>query len=174
MLEELIYCLCTPQTKARNALKAVERLRTLGLLDKPEKNKVALILREAGVRFHRTKAENIVEAVKIFPKIVEKIETIKEANMLRCWLVKNVKGLGMKEASHFLRNIGYNGVAIIDRHILRFMFVEGLFDGKPKTITRKQYVLLEERLKKYAEKEGLSMEELDLLIWAASTGEVLK
>ncbi len=127
--EELVYCLCTPQTKARNALKAVERLRTVSLLDKPEKNKVALILREAGVRFHRTKAEKITEAVKIFPTIVEKIETIDEVKGLRDWLVKNVKGLGMKEASHFLRNIGYNDVAIIDRHILRFMAAEGLFNG---------------------------------------------
>ncbi|GAJ17855.1 unnamed protein product, partial [marine sediment metagenome] len=30
---------------------------------------------------------------------------------LREWVVKNFKGLGYKEASHFLRNIGYKNFA---------------------------------------------------------------
>jgi len=35
------------------------------------------------------------------------------------WLVKNLTGLGYKEAGHFLRNIGSGKIAILDRHILR-------------------------------------------------------
>ena len=40
---------------------------------------------------------------------------------LRNWLAKNVKGYGLKEAGHFLRNIGIsdNKITILDRHILR-------------------------------------------------------
>src|SRR5262249_57668571 len=31
---------------------------------------------------------------------------------------RNVRGIGYKEASHFLRNIAYRGYAILDKHLL--------------------------------------------------------
>ena len=44
----------------------------------------------------------------------------------REWVVKNVKGLRYKEDSHFLRNIDYKNIAIIDFHILGLFLKNGL------------------------------------------------
>ena len=56
----------------------------------------------------------------------------------RAWLVDNIKGLGYKEASHFLRNIGFDDYAIIDSHILDLLERYNLIK-QPKTLTRKKY-----------------------------------
>ncbi|MCK4265146.1 hypothetical protein KAW80_02185 [Candidatus Babeliales bacterium] len=60
--------------------------------------------------------------------------------------MKNIKGIGYKEASHFLRNVGYNDVAIIDRHVLRFLKREKLIQEIPKTTTPKKYLAFEKIL----------------------------
>ncbi|MEM4280648.1 MAG: N-glycosylase/DNA lyase [Candidatus Caldarchaeum sp.] len=176
VLEELVFCLCTPQTKARNALKAVEEIKNQGLLTKPDLPRISEILRRSGVRFHRKKAENIMSVFKIFPAIIDKINENhnQKLDMLRDFLVENVKGLGMKEASHFLRNIGYENVAIIDRHILKFLQTQRIVKKKVRNITKKQYLQLEKKFIEQAGKYGLSPAELDLLVWAVYTGEVLK
>jgi N-glycosylase/DNA lyase len=80
----------------------------------------------------------------------------------------------MKEASHFLRNIGFTEIAVIDRHILKHLKSEGLVRKIHKNITRRRYLLLEKKFIELAAKHGLSPAELDLLVWASYTGEVLK
>ncbi|MDW7978882.1 MAG: N-glycosylase/DNA lyase [Candidatus Caldarchaeum sp.] len=172
--EEMVFCLCTPQTRARSALKAVEMLRSSGLLEKPDVSETANVLRRCGVRFHKTKARYIAEAFKNFHQVLKLIENCGDVYRLRDSLVGSVKGMGMKEASHFLRNIGFDGVAIIDRHVLNYLSAVGVVRRKPKTITRKQYLTLERRFKKCAEKAGLNPSALDLVVWADATGEVLK
>jgi len=174
VLEELVFCLCTPQTKARNALNAVEALRQQGMLQNPDLEKVEEILRKYNVRFHRKKARYIVDAVGKFAEVWESIRRERSAFVLRDRLVKNVTGLGMKEASHFLRNIGFTELAIIDRHILRHLKAERLVGGIDKNLSRRRYLLLEKKFIEYAAKQGLSPAEMDLLIWASYTGEVLK
>ncbi|MCS7129151.1 MAG: N-glycosylase/DNA lyase [Candidatus Caldarchaeum sp.] len=172
--EEMVFCLCTPQTRARSALKAVEMLKSSGLLEKPDVSETASVLRRCGVRFHKTKARYIAEAFKNFHQVLKLIENCGDVCSLRDSLVGCVKGMGMKEASHFLRNIGFDGVAIIDRHVLNYLSAVGVVRRKPKTITRKQYLMLEMRFKECAEKAGLNPSVLDLVVWADATGEVLK
>jgi N-glycosylase/DNA lyase len=174
VLEELVFCLCTPQTKARNALNAVEALREHCLLQQPDRKKVEEILRKANVRFHRKKACYIVDAVGKFEEIWQALCRENSAHALRDYLVNNVAGLGMKEASHFLRNIGFTEIAVIDRHILKHLKAEGLVRKIHKNITRRRYLLLEKKFIELAAKHGLSPAELDLLVWASYTGEVLK
>ena len=104
---ELAYCLMTPQSSAVNAGKAVELLRERGF-DREEINPEPLLHRkEFYIRFHRTKAKHLVAAKEQFSVIKERISEPGPSPELRAWLVKNVKGLGWKEASHFLRNIGH-------------------------------------------------------------------
>ena len=88
--------------------------------------------------------------------------------------MKNIKGLGYKEASHFMRNVGYNNLAILDRHILNLMLEQGYLRAKPKTLTRKTYFEIEQKFKKIADGLRMSMAELDLYMWYMKTGEVLK
>jgi len=88
--------------------------------------------------------------------------------------VQNVKGFGYKEASHFLRNIGYRGLAILDGHIIHSLHQLKVLrtDERPKS--RKEYLAMEEKMKKFADKTGIDLDELDLLFWSMRTGKVLK
>jgi len=88
-------------------------------------------------------------------------------------LVRGIKGLGYKEASHFLRNVGRRDVAIIDRHVLKWMCKEGLTNHL-KSVTPRRYVELENVLRREAEKRNVSLAELDLWVWYEVTGRVLK
>jgi N-glycosylase/DNA lyase len=88
--------------------------------------------------------------------------------------VKNVKGLGWKEASHFLRNIGHRNLAILDRHILRNLKRHGVIKSLPKTLTPKRYLVIEQKFMEFSSTIGITMDELDLLFWSRETGEILK
>ena len=92
---------------------------------------------------------------------------------LREWVVKNVKGIGYKEASHFLRNIGYKNLAIIDFHIVDLLVKYDLIE-KPKSMTKKKYLEIENVLKQLGRELHLDMAKLDLYLWYKETGKVLK
>jgi N-glycosylase/DNA lyase len=93
----------------------------------------------------------------------------------REWLVKNVKGLGYKEATHFLRNIGKNGeLAILDRHILRNLKRYGAIRTIPETLSRKKYLQIEKQFQKFAQQVEIPINAMDLLFWSFETGEILK
>jgi N-glycosylase/DNA lyase len=85
-----------------------------------------------------------------------------------------VKGLGYKEASHFLRNIGLPGYAILDKHILRSLAELSVIDSPKPPATRARYLALEERLRDFSKKIEIDFDELDLVLWSMKTGEVLK
>jgi N-glycosylase/DNA lyase len=91
----------------------------------------------------------------------------------REWLVDNVKGLGHKEASHFLRNTGHENVAIIDRHILSVL-QEHKVISTPKDLSPRNYLAIEEACISLAEKLNMSLSRLDLSLWYLKTGQVLK
>ena len=93
---------------------------------------------------------------------------------LRAWLVANVKGLGLKEASHFLRNIGRRDLAILDRHILKNLRYHGLLRTLPRTLNVRRYLATERRFRCFAAEVGIPMDELDLLFWSRETGQILK
>jgi len=160
---ELAFCISTANSSAISGLKFQKRL------ENPSVN-ILSALREAGVRFYNRKMVYIREAFSNFDKIIRALEF--ENKAARRELLK-VKGLGMKEASHFLRNVGRRDVAIIDRHILRWL-VEKEYIEKIPTLTERKYVEIEKTLSEIAEEFDCSLAELDLRIWAEMTGKVLK
>ena len=86
-----------------------------------------------------------------------------------------MKGLGYKEASHFLRNIGVGlDLAILDRHIIKNLKRYGVIEEVPKSLTPKKYLEIEEKMKEFARRIDIPMPELDLLFWSMETGEVFK
>ena len=87
---------------------------------------------------------------------------------------KAIKGLGYKEASHFLRNIGFRGYAILDKHIINSLREMGVITKKLRPTTRAGYLEIEQRLARFAEELGIDMDHLDLLLWSRKTGEILK
>lgn len=171
---ELAYCLLTPQSSAANAAKAVARLKQSGSLDSEAALASVLFQKEHYIRFHNTKAKRLRKAWNTLPEIRSALESGWPSRELRAWLVANVDGLGWKEASHFLRNIGHRELAILDRHILKNLRAHGVICTLPRSLTPARYQEIEKKFLRFALRVGISIDELDLLFWSRETGEILK
>jgi len=172
--DELLYCLLTPQSSARSAARAVDALLRADRWDDPAFLAGVLRDRSAYIRFHNTKARNIVEARRRFPLIRERLASVPDAEEQRRWLVTNVTGLGWKEASHFLRNIGRRNLAILDRHILTNLVHHRVLSAPISSLSARRYAMIEEEFRRFGASLGISIDELDLLFWSRQTGEILK
>jgi len=168
---ELCFCILTANSTAKLGLKIQGELGD-ELLTLPRKE-LTRRLKELGHRFYNKRAEFIVSARR-FSRIKDIITKFPKTQQAREWLVENVHGIGWKEASHFLRNVGFTDVAILDRHILAIMCEHRLIEQAPRTLTRRRYLEIEEKLRELAEKVNLSLAELDLYMWYLKTGCVLK
>lgn len=163
--DELIFCILTPQSKAKKCWQAVEQLKKL---KNPSSQRIKKIIRKHS-RFHNRKTAFVVEALKNWDFIKKNLQNENRKD-LRNWLATNVKGLGLKESSHFLRNIGKsdNQIAILDRHILRNL-------QKNKKIKNKNHYLhLENEFLKFSQELKIQPDALDLLLWGKETGEIFK
>lgn len=169
---ELSFCILTANSSAKLGMKIQRELGSRGFLMLPP-DELKRRLREAGHRFPNARTNFIVEARK-FREVKKTIKSFDDSMQAREWLVKNVKGIGYKEASHFLRNVGFGGLAILDRHVLSVMREHGLIDKIPKSLTQSRYLEIERKLKGIARRLGLSLGELDLYLWCMKTGEILK
>jgi len=170
IFKELVFCLMTANFTAEKSIKIQKEIGN-GFLTLSEKE-LANKLKSLGHRFPNARAKYIVEARKHISDLPAVLK-IKDKDKIREWFVKNVKGLGYKEASHFLRNIGFEDFAIIDFHIVDFLVKFGLVE-EPKTITSKKYLEIERILLKVGKRSGLNMAELDLYMWYCETGKILK
>ncbi|WP_294704327.1 N-glycosylase/DNA lyase [uncultured Fusobacterium sp.] len=176
---ELSFCILTPQSKAINAWKAITTLRDNGLLFSGSADEIVEYLNI--VRFKNNKARYLVELREKMKN--EKGEFItkdffsdfKDVTLAREWIVKNIKGMAFKEASHFLRNVGSGKeIAILDRHILKNLVKLEVIDEVPKSITPKLYLEIEKKMKDYCKFVNISMDSLDLLLWYLEAGEIFK
>ncbi len=175
---ELCFCLLTPQSSAKTCWAAVTRLKEKSLLLKGAPGELEPLLND--VRFNESKAKYIVQARQQFSKngelqVKPHLRSFVNNYELREWLVENVNGLGYKEASHFLRNVGLGEeFAILDRHILRNLKDFGVLPEIPTSLTKKRYLEIEEKVRRFSREIGIPMGELDLLLWSKETGWIFK
>jgi len=171
IFEELTFCLLTANTSAEMGMKAVDAIRDN--LEKSSLEKLQQKLKQVGYRFPNKRAEYILEARE---KDFDFRNLIKgyEKKELREFFVDNVKGLGYKESSHFLRNIGVFGLAILDKHILRSLKEYGVLENIPKTINKNKYLEIEQKLIDFSKKININFDELDLLLWSIKNGQIMK
>ncbi len=176
---ELCYCLLTPATQAKNAEAVVHYLKKTNFYERgydPTEILRGSVFKNVRIyiRFHNQKAKRLLLARKNWKVIENILETPISAKEKREELVKYTNGFGYKEASHFLRNIGYKGLAVLDRHILKNMQYFGVISSIPNVGSRKNYLYVEELFFDFARFLGLEPETLDLLLWAKETGYVGK
>jgi N-glycosylase/DNA lyase len=177
---EMAFCLCTPQSSALSCDKAVAELRERGLLTEGSREDITTVLDSYGVRFPENKARWIVEARKKFFSSPSSLrarlsERSHDPRGLRDWLQQEVLGLGMKEASHYVRNIGLGeDLAILDRHILNNLLRLGVIELIPKSLSKVRYLEIEERMREFCRRVGIPMGHMDLLLWARQTGFIFK
>jgi len=171
IFSELCFCIMTANFNAERSMKIQNDVKN-SFCYLPESQLVEK-LKTLGHRFPETRGKYIVEGRKHKDILKQKISNFENERGLREWLVKSVKGIGYKEASHFLRNIGHQNIAIIDFHIIDVLVKHKIIE-RPKTLTRKKYLEIEEVLKTIAQKTNLNLAELDLYLWYMETGKVLK
>jgi len=171
LFKELCFCILAANFSAERSLRIVDEIGD-DLL-KLSEEELAETLRRLGHRFPSSRARYIVQARRSLDELVKILETIDDEFMVREWLVRNVKGVGYKEASHFLRNIGFKNLSIIDFHIIDLLERYGLIK-RPRSLTRRRYLEIEGLLRRISEKLGISLAELDLYLWYMETGRILK
>jgi N-glycosylase/DNA lyase len=176
--EEMVFCFFTGGCSARMGIRSVEAVRPL-LLD-GNHAELAEALRGRH-RYPNARAGYIVASREFLRehcnlRLREKLQSFAGDFERRDWLVneKRIKGLGYKEASHYLRNIGLKGYAILDKHILRSLAELGIIDDPKPPNTRLKYLTIEEKLKNLARVAEIDFDELDLVLWSLKTGEILK
>lgn len=169
IFSELCFCLLTANYSAEGAIRIQKELGD-GFLTFSQQN-LAKELKKLGYRFPNARARYITEAREHHGKLKTMLET--RNGSAREWLADNVLGLGYKESSHFLRNIGHDGYAIIDFHIIDILADHRIIE-RPRTLTRNKYLEIEKKLAALAEKAGMSQGELDLYLWYIETGRILK
>jgi len=170
LFKELCFCILTANYNAEKSIKIQNEIGKCFLTN--SKKEITKKLKNYGHRFPNARADYISESLKCKDKLEDVIQ-FHDKQALRDWIVNNVKGLGYKEASHFLRNVGFDDYAIIDFHIINILVKYDLIE-KPKSLTKKRYLEIENILKEIAKKLDLSLAELDLYLWYTETGKILK
>ncbi|MBS3748847.1 MAG: N-glycosylase/DNA lyase [Candidatus Thermoplasmatota archaeon] len=170
LFSELSYCILTANCQAQTCMNIQKTFPHS--FSTATKNQIKKHLKKHHYRFPNIRSQYIIESQPYknkFKQILKTLDTIQR----RKWFIDKIKGLGMKEASHFLRNIGYDDYAIIDTHILSTLQTHKIIE-KPKTITKNKYLQIEQQLEDIAKETELSLATLDLYLWYMQTGMILK
>ena len=178
LFEELTFCIFTAGASARMGLRSVEGIRPVLMGGSASDLQQALVGRH---RFPNNRAAYVFETREYLRaqcglQLHGMLRSFKVADERRDFLAANrsIRGIGYKEASHFLRNIGYRGYAILDKHLLSRLAEFGVIESPKPPATKKRYLDIEEKLKLFAASIGIDFDELDLLLWYTKTGEILK
>jgi len=178
--EELVYCIFTAGASARMGLSSIEAVRHL-LFDGSREEMTEALVRARAHRYPAARPGYIVVTRDYLRadcgmRLRERLTSFADPFARRDWLARTreIKGLGYKEASHFLRNVGLRGYAILDKHILRSLAELGIVESAEPPPTRARYLETEEQLRRFARDVRIDFDELDLVLWSMKTGEVLK
>ena len=174
IFEELCFCIFTANTSAEMSLKAVDAVRDVIINGTAEE----MTRRLEHYIFNRKRPEYIVHTRDFLKnslnfELKKKIKSFNDKNELREYFVENVKGFGYKEASHFLRNIGFKGYAILDKHIINSLHEFGVIKTNEK-LKNNNYLEIEKKFIGFSKEIGIDVDELDLLLWSRKNGRILK
>ena len=190
LLFELLACILGSQVPYEVALAAAERIKDVGLLENPIKQYCILLYEQAiydilrqplhnpgwapagrRYRFARIRANHISRTIwAIYSdggSLHGRLKACKTAREARRSIIEVGVGIGPKQASLFLRNIGFTEeLAILDTHLVRFMSLFGLLDEAIRSISSlENYETLENHLRYYAKSIGFSVGCVDQAIW---------
>jgi len=178
LFEELAFCIFTANTSAEMGAKAVDAVRNVLMTGTADDMTRRL---EGIYRFNNVRPAHIIHTRNYLKnslnfKLKNKIKSFKDKQELRNFFAfnKDIKGIGLKEASHFLRNIGFRGYAILDKHIINSLYEFGFLKTNEKPKNNKEYFEIEQKFKDFSKEIGIDLDELDLLLWSRKNGRILK
>lgn len=190
LLFELVACILGSQVRYETALVAAEEIRNKGILDEPHKyafrsefeQEVLCILERPlfrpgwpvvgrRYRFSVSRANYVARTLSsIYSEgntLRERLRAETNERKARRSIVQMATGVGPKQASLFLRNIGFSeNLAILDTHVIKYMLASGLATQSNRLCsTLLAYEKLEDLLRHYARSLGWSLSCLDQAIW---------
>jgi len=187
---ELIACILGSRVRFEIAHSAVHRIEKMRLINQSrrssrfaqyEQDIMGALCGESLTRdavepqsrypFFRIRANQIRRAAERLygecGSIREFLYDIRDVREARRRLVSEVAGLGPKQASLFLRNIGYAAhVAVLDVHVLTYMGWVGLTDRPVKSVSFVgKYESLEDAFIDHSNSFGYTLDRFDLAVW---------
>ena len=178
--EEMVYCIFTAGASAKMGLRSVDALRPLLKTGAQAEMTKALVAAGAH-RFPNARPGYVIVTRNYLEEsfsmqLRRRLDSFRDPMERRDWLATEprIKGLGYKESSHFLRNIGFKGYGILDKHIVRCLCELKVIDSPKPPTSRGRYLETEDRMRRFAAATGIDFDELDLLLWSTKTGEILK
>ena len=178
--EEMVYCIFTAGASAKMGLRSVDALRPLLKTGAQAEMTKALVAAGAH-RFPNARPGYVIVTRDYLEEsfsmqLRRRLDSFRDPMERRDWLAREprIKGLGYKESSHFLRNIGFKGYGILDKHIVRCLCELKVIDSPKRPTSRGRYLETEDRMRRFAADTGIDFDELDLLLWSTRTGEILK
>lgn len=175
ILEELTFCILTSAVGPKVGLKSIDAIRDVLWNGSEEEIYAAL----EGVHKYPERANYIVHTREYLRreyglKMRELVDSFKDRQERRDFfaLNNNIKGLGLMQASHFLRNIGFTGYAILDRNVVKSLNSLGVIDSPKPPSSKKKYMEIEEKMNELASEIGMGIDELDMLLWSMRTGRI--
>jgi N-glycosylase/DNA lyase len=178
--EEMVYCIFTAGASAKMGLRSVDALRPLLKTGAQAEMTKALVAAGAH-RFPNARPGYVIVTRDYLEEsfsmqLRRRLDSFRDPMERRDWLAREprIKGLGYKESSHFLRNIGFKGYGILDKHIVRCLCELKVIDSPKPPTSRGRYLETEDRMRRFAADTGIDFDELDLLLWSTKTGEILK
>ncbi len=185
--KELVGCILGSQVRHEMAIASTENLEQAGLLDdvwwssRRDDGFGSIVLdvlsgqrhdlpHRGRYRFPRARTTQLAQARDAIAQVplAARLANNEPPRYLRQTLVGDIPGLGPKQASMFLRNIGRSyDLAILDTHVLRFMDMQDLLRINQTHIgTVAGYERAELVVVNYAATLGCPVGYLDWAIWA--------
>ena len=178
IFKELCFCILAANSSAEMGMKTLAAIEDILMEADLERLQGRL---SRGFRYWRIRPSYIIHTREYLKqaygfKLQDLLRSFSDSDSRRAYFAmnKNIKGIGFKEASHFLRNIGYRHYAILDKHILKSMVELGIIRRNNHPIRPDRYCRIELRMRSFADQTGIGMDELDLLLWSRKTGKILK
>lgn len=188
--DNLYFCILSSNVTYELAMSAFSHLANEGLLnvnwiitDKHSKEEIYselskpqfLPLKKDGsyrkYRFPNCRADNIVSTTynmnELKISLKKTLASHRDETELRNYIRNNVYGFGLKQTTHYLRNIGYSqNLAIIDTHIIKFLntvlFPKYRFETN---LTNNKYLEYEQIFRNICENLNVKISLFDVAVW---------
>jgi N-glycosylase/DNA lyase len=151
--------------------RVVEAIEDLLSSSSPETGLEAILrLPKVGARFPKARAGQLAAALKslrsMSPTLVVRLNEFGDEFSSREYIVNNFDGLGLKQSSMFLRDIGMcHNLAVIDTHVIWYM--ENIEGVRVARLDKAAYLALEHRMLGISDDYGMSLQTFDQILWVA-------
>jgi N-glycosylase/DNA lyase len=185
--KELVGCILGSQVRYEMAHSATQNLINAGLLEDCVWSLPELGTFEADVfavlcgrwcaanpipsyRFPKIRSRQIAQSrdTLALTPITSFLSSERSPKSLRRRLATTIPGLGPKQASMFLRNVGFTyELAVLDTHVIRYIALQGMASETIASIqTLEAYERVEDTVVSYAASVGYPAGLIDRAIWA--------